>query len=84
MCYNALVKKLRDFKTNDPNENHEEVIAMAKAVVDQDVCVGCESCVGACPVGAIAVDGGKAAVNADACVECGTCVGTCPVGAISQ
>ena len=30
---------------------------MAKAVVDQDVCVGCESCVGACPVSAISVDG---------------------------
>ena len=57
---------------------------MAKAVVDQDVCVGCESCVGACPVGAIAVDGGKASVNADACGECGTCVSTCPVSAISQ
>ena len=57
---------------------------MAKAVVDQDACVGCESCVGACPVGAIAVNDGKAAVDAGACVECGTCVSTCPVGAISQ
>ena len=57
---------------------------MAKAVVDQDTCVGCESCVGACPVSAISVDGGKAKVDADACVECGTCVGTCPVSAISQ
>lgn len=57
---------------------------MAKAVVDESVCVGCESCVGACPVGAISVDGGKAKVDADACVECGTCVGTCPVSAISQ
>lgn len=57
---------------------------MAKAVVDQDACVGCESCVGACPVSAISVTDGKAKVDADACVECGTCVGTCPVGAISQ
>ncbi|MBQ3396695.1 MAG: 4Fe-4S binding protein [Synergistaceae bacterium] len=57
---------------------------MAKAVVDQSACVGCESCVGACPVGAISVNDGKAGVNADACVECGSCVSTCPVGAISQ
>ncbi|MBQ7578404.1 MAG: 4Fe-4S binding protein [Synergistaceae bacterium] len=57
---------------------------MAKAVVDQDVCVGCESCVSACPVSAISVADGKAKVDAAACVECGTCVSTCPVSAISQ
>ena len=57
---------------------------MAKAVVDQDVCVGCESCVGACPVGAISVNDGKASVDAGTCVECGSCVSTCPVSAISQ
>ena len=61
-----------------------EEIIMAKAVVDQDVCVGCETCVGSCPVSAIEMDGGKAKVNPDACVECGTCVGSCPVSAISQ
>ncbi len=54
------------------------------AVVNQDVCVGCESCVGACPVSAISVTDGKASVNADACVDCGSCVSTCPVSAISQ
>ena len=68
---------MNKFKRGEENK-------MAKAVVDQDVCVGCESCVGACPVSAISVDGGKAKVDADACVECGTCVGTCPVSAISQ
>ena len=57
---------------------------MAKAVVNQDMCVGCESCVGVCPVSAISVEGGKASVDEGACVECGTCVGTCPVSAISQ
>lgn len=57
---------------------------MAKAVVDQSACVGCESCVGACPVSAISVNDGKASVDAGTCVECGSCVSTCPVGAISQ
>ena len=57
---------------------------MAKATVDQSVCVGCEACVGVCPVSAIAVEDGKAHVDADTCVECGACVATCPVSANAQ
>lgn len=57
---------------------------MAKAVVNRDVCVGCEACVGTCPVEAIAIVDGKAKVDADVCIECGTCVSGCPVSAISQ
>ena len=57
---------------------------MAKAKVDSNVCVGCESCVGTCPVSAIAMEGGKAKVDESKCVECGSCVSTCPVSAISQ
>ena len=66
------------------DEKFEEVFSMAKAVVDRDTCVGCESCVGGCPVSAISIDDGKARVDAGTCVECGSCVSTCPVGAISQ
>ena len=53
------------------------------AVVDQDKCVGCETCVGACPVQAIKMEDGKAKVQADVCVECGACTGECPCEAIS-
>ena len=52
------------------------------AVVDKDTCVGCEACVGSCPVEAISMADGKAEVN-DACVDCGACVSSCPVEAIS-
>ncbi len=52
------------------------------AKVDKEKCVGCESCVGACPVSAIAMQDGKAEVSAD-CIECGACVGSCPCEAIS-
>ncbi|HOO64154.1 MAG TPA: 4Fe-4S binding protein [Synergistaceae bacterium] len=52
------------------------------AVVDKDVCVGCEACVSVCPVEAISMVDGKAEVG-DACVDCGACVSACPVEAIS-
>ncbi len=54
------------------------------AKVNQEKCVGCEACVGACPVEAIKMDNGKAKVDADKCVDCGSCVSTCPNEAIKQ
>jgi ferredoxin len=54
------------------------------AVVNQDSCIGCGTCVGVCPVGAISLnDEGKAWVEEDTCISCGACVGVCPVGAIT-
>lgn len=54
------------------------------AKVNEEKCVGCETCVGACPVSAISMKDGKANVNAGDCVDCGSCVGECPAEAISQ
>ena len=53
------------------------------ATIDKEKCSGCETCVGACPVSAIAMKDGKAEVNAGDCIECGACVGECPCEAIS-
>ena len=53
------------------------------AKVDSEKCVGCETCVGACPVSAIEMADGKAKVKEGDCIECGACVGECPAEAIA-
>jgi heterodisulfide reductase subunit A-like polyferredoxin len=61
------------------------------ADVDQTLCVGCLTCVRACPFGAVriredalGVGGveGAAGVEAALCQGCGTCAAECPAGAI--
>lgn len=52
------------------------------AVVDADVCTGCETCVDACPSEAIRMEDGIAVVDADLCVDCEACVDECPAEAI--
>ena len=51
--------------------------------IDKEKCTGCGSCVDACPVDALKLDGDKAVVDEDTCIDCGTCVDECPVEAIS-
>ncbi len=51
-------------------------------VVDEDVCVGCESCVPVCPVEAISMEDDKAVIDQDLCTECEACIVECPVEAI--
>ncbi len=53
-----------------------------KAVVDKDLCIGCEQCVAVCPVEAITMVDGIAVISDD-CIACGACVNECPVGAIT-
>jgi len=57
---------------------------MAKAFIDKAACVGCEACVGTCPVEAIVMAESVAKIDVDVCIECGSCVFACPTSAISQ
>ena len=55
------------------------------AVVETDLCIGCEQCASACPVGAVSLSSeGKAVVEESLCRGCGACVGVCPVGAVQM
>ncbi len=52
--------------------------------VKPDDCVGCESCIPACPVEAITMVDGKAIIDPAKCTNCGTCIEECPVDAIVE
>ncbi|MHB8841546.1 MAG: ATP-binding protein [Candidatus Aquicultor sp.] len=52
--------------------------------VDYSVCVGCGTCAGVCPFGAVIVgENGTAVVDDDACMGCALCVSHCTEGAIA-
>lgn len=58
------------------------ITTMAR-VIAADKCVACGSCIGECPVEAIA-EGDVYTINADACIDCGACEATCPNEAITE
>lgn len=50
--------------------------------INKEKCIGCGSCVGACPMGCISMgEDGKAEINSDICISCGSCAAVCPVEA---
>ncbi len=61
-----------------------ERIMFMPAIVDNEKCTGCESCVSECPSEAIAMADDKACIDADACIDCGVCVDACPTEAITM
>ncbi|MCK4344384.1 MAG: CoB--CoM heterodisulfide reductase iron-sulfur subunit A family protein [Bacteroidales bacterium] len=59
-------------------------VEVTTAVVNEDICCGCQTCVNVCPYTAISFDEekGVSVVNEVLCKGCGTCGSTCPTGAI--
>lgn len=54
--------------------------------VDETKCIGCDTCLGYCPTGAIAGDTGEphTIIDAAACINCGQCLTHCPTSAIYE
>jgi len=58
-------------------------IDLAKAIVDENLCIGCANCVAACPYNAIEMEpSGIARVIEIACKGCGVCAAECPARAM--
>ncbi len=54
-----------------------------QALVHKDRCEACETCLGRCPMEAVAMGAGdKAEIKPDQCIGCGLCVNACPEEAI--
>jgi Fe-S-cluster-containing hydrogenase component 2 len=62
----------------------ENVFSNYFAVVDEELCAGCETCLDRCQMEAISINEDTIAqVNLDRCIGCGLCVTTCPSEAVS-
>ena len=54
-----------------------------QAVIDEETCVGCETCIDRCHFHALSMQDDKARLNEEQCVGCGLCSVECPSDAIS-
>lgn len=60
---------------------HHHTAYLAK--VEEESCVGCEMCIEACPMDALAMAGDVAVVDNERCIGCGVCTVACETDAIS-
>jgi thioredoxin reductase/Pyruvate/2-oxoacid:ferredoxin oxidoreductase delta subunit len=62
----------------------DETLALPRALIRSDLCVGCGACVAVCPEpGALSMRGKLAVVDPTVCQGHGECIPACPLGAIS-
>jgi len=58
-----------------------EMHSIISPYVKSEACIACGTCVGDCPVDAIALDG-KARIDPSKCIGCAHCIAVCPEAAI--
>ena len=51
-------------------------------IIEKSKCVGCTTCIKACPNESIRVREGKAKILDQRCIDCGVCISRCPHSAI--
>ena len=61
-------------------------VEVTTAVINEEICCGCQTCIKVCPYTAISYDEEKKVsfVNEILCKGCGTCGSACPTGAIKS
>ena len=61
----------------------ELIVSNFFAQIDEDLCVGCETCITRCQMSAISMEDNLAYIKTNLCIGCGNCVVVCPEEAIS-
>ncbi len=81
-CCSCCCWPLNGLKRFDYHDGIAESAFVAR--FDGTKCVGCGTCVGRCPFGALEIPEGANSTefNADRCFGCGLCAGTCPSSAL--
>jgi len=66
--------------------NNPGIVAKSNyyAVLDEDTCTGCETCIDRCQAGATRIEDDRAVIDKQKCIGCGLCVSTCPTDSISM
>jgi len=54
------------------------------AVVDEETCTACETCVERCQVKAVRMEEDVSVIQRDRCIGCGLCASACPTGSITM
>ena len=65
-------------------ESQSLAVQPSRCVVVRNRNASCRRCAGACPTGAILVEGNDLAVAPERCVGCGTCATVCPTAALES
>ena len=81
MCCGDCCGVLRSLKMNP--HPARMVSSPFYAVIDQDACSGCGTCLDRCQMEAIGLPDGVAEIDLERCIGCGLCVTTCPEAALS-